>query len=138
MAYPFMLPHEHLRWAFIVYSSEGSLAAARLPKLHAFTPHLAYARDAATALLRSGNGRHVRESAVSATAQAHAHWPGEQPTWYIRAQPPYPKLKIRMADLGVVVTSVVHGIDTAQAIDAKVCVPVCVRVCVCLCVSVCV
>lgn len=45
VALPFCLPHDQLRWAFMMYSGNGSVQTNSLPRLHQFSPHLAHMRD---------------------------------------------------------------------------------------------
>ena len=45
VALPFFLPHDHLRWIFMMYCGHGIIQSTSLPRLHIFTPHLSYLRD---------------------------------------------------------------------------------------------
>ena len=109
---PFALPHEHLRWCFLLYASDGVLHATNIPPMQVFTPHLAYLRDARGRLdpsLRPTDG----------STGPRVHWPGQDPHRFIRVRRPYPPVTLQSDLLPSVMACVAGTPPQAEELVAK-------------------
>ena len=70
LSLPFVLPHDHLRWFFLSMSDDGDTYPCKIPRLHAFGPHLCDRRDMAGRIQ------------LGPLLPEEFYWPGQDPYWY--------------------------------------------------------